>query len=130
MIYQEDQSTNPLTEIGLALSMCFFTIFILISAMKTSVEAELTASKDSVELNDSQPNDKDDIESNTPVFILKNGYLIGADGQLIAPKEVTDTEIIVAVNSSTRIEEALRLNSQLVSTVVKFTNLEQKGETP
>jgi len=130
MIYQEDQSTNPLTEIGLALSMCFFTIFILISAMKTSVEARVTASKDSIALNDSQIGDKEDIESNSPVFILKDGYLIGADGQLVAPSEVTDTEIIVAVNSSTRIEEALRLKSQLASTVVKFTNLEPEGETP
>lgn len=126
MIYSEDHNTNPLTEIGLALSMCFFTIFILISVMKTGVDQRSEPHTLTIE---SQSSEKASSQNMAEILVFRDGELYDENGKVIVPNEITASQVIIALDASTQIGSALAIERKLPNSIVKFANVTKSRST-
>lgn len=118
----DESSSNPLTEIGLALSMCFFSAFMLISVMKTTTQE----AADTVKLNASTEADAE--MTRPPVFLYRNQQFFRQDGSRIAIEAMTEQTMIIALAAETTVDEALRVREQLRPSEIQFATLPESSQ--
>ena len=117
----DDQPNNPLTEIGLALSMCFFSAFMLISVMKTT-----THDAEALSLNQSA---KSESEQTRPIYLYRDDKFYTHDGTSVNPSDIAEQQIIVALPTGTTVDQALRIREQLSSSDIQFATLPHPAYT-
>lgn len=111
----DDAPNNPLTEIGLALSMCFFSAFMLISVMKTT-----SHTSEALSINQSA---ESEAANTRPVYLYQNQQFFRQDGTSVELQDIRDEQLVIALTAGTTVDQALRIRERLPSSDIQFATL-------